>query len=141
MSGYKEIKGRNVAIYSSIPYDLRNYRRKFLKRQNINKWKSYGKDTPFEVSQILNCFDRKIKNLPIFNESVRDEYFKGLQEIFNGYYESMLDNQPSKKDFYIKWKADCYVIKGYGAITNMSFKDWKKSFLFYRYKYLPKKTF
>ena len=81
-------------------YDLDNYRRSFIKRKNINCWKKNITGTPIIIDKLFNSFDRKIKGIPLFSEDVKIEYFKGLNAIFEKYYNEMKYNNLSRKDCY-----------------------------------------
>ncbi len=68
-----------------LGYALYNYRKWFLKRKNINSYKKTNKNTPENLDKLLNSFDRKIKNIAIFTDEVKKEYYKGLKKTIQSY--------------------------------------------------------
>jgi len=121
-------------------YDLNNYRRSFLKRKNINSWRKNITGTPIIIDKLLNSFDRKIKGIPLFPEDVKIEYFKGLNDIFEKYYNEMKYNNLSRKDCYYRYLAEHFKTtgKGRGLKNNlaelMSFKQFIKAGLCNAYR-------
>jgi len=117
----------------SLCYDLNYYRRSFLKRKNINGWRKNITGTPIIIDKLLNSFDRKIKGIPLFTEDVKIEYFKGLNDIFEKYYNEMKYNNFSRKDCYYSYLAENYRTTGKGRWKKnnlaelMSFKQFIKA--------------
>jgi len=95
-----------------LDFNVRTYRQYFLKRKNINRYKKTSKGTPIIIDKLLNSFDRKIKSQPIFTDDVRAEYFKGLQKLFNDYYDDTFQPRLPKWFHYSSYQADMYVIFG-----------------------------
>ena len=88
-------------FYTEIGESLKSYRKDFLAvKKHINKRKIYKKGTPKELAQILNSYDRKIKNIPIFSKETKTEYLKGIDLIFSHFHEEKKYGNPSK--FYKK---------------------------------------
>jgi hypothetical protein len=110
---------------------LKEYRYKFLKRQNINQYRRQKKGTPKQISNLINAFDRKINNLPIFTDEIKKEYLKGINTIFANFY-SMKDEYLSRKDYYSDFWAEQYcVFKNPKYI--ISFKEFKEQGYYKRY--------
>jgi hypothetical protein len=102
--------------YTLENYGVQHYRKDFLKRKNINRYKKSNKGTPVVLDKLLNSFDRKIKGVPIFNDEVKKEYFEGLQNIFNNYYEDTFQPRITKRQYYSSYLAimyDIYGVKNY----------------------------
>lgn len=95
-------------------YELHNYRRAFLKRKNINRWKRNINGTPETVDKLLNSFNRKIKGIPMFTDEVKREYFEGLSKIFANYYDELKFNNISRKDAYYTYLASNFKTTGRG---------------------------
>ena len=96
-------------------YDLDDYRRSFLKRKNINGWRKNITGTPIIIDKVLNSFDRKIKGIPLFPEDVKIEYFKGLNDIFEKYYNEMkYNNIIQELDCYYNYLAEHFKSTGKG---------------------------
>lgn len=96
----------------SLRISLDKYRKWFLKRKNINGYKKLPKNTPTKIDKLINCFDRKINNEPIFTEDVKKEYFEGISIIYNKFYELSFEPKESWKDKEIKRKAEHYIMYG-----------------------------
>jgi len=113
-----------------LSYELHNYRRAFLKRKNINRWKRNINGTPEIVDKLLNSFNRKIKGIPMFTDEVKREYFEGLSKIFANYYDELKFNNLSRKDAYYTYLASNFKTTGRGrSLTNnlnelMTFKEF-----------------
>jgi len=111
-------------------YELNNYRRSFLKRKNINRWKRNINGTPEIVDKLLNSFNRKIKGIPMFTDEVKREYFEGLSKIFANYYDELKFNNLSRKDAYYTYLASNFKTTGRGrSLKNnlnelMTFKEF-----------------
>lgn len=112
-----------------LRYNLDNYRRRFLKRKNINGHISHKKGTPEIISKLLNAFDRKIKGISIFNDNVKAKYFAGLQEIFTEHYISANINRKSRKEAYISYWAEQHIKHGRKQINEhvKTFKEFVKA--------------
>ena len=95
-------------------YELHNYRCSFLKRKNINGWKSNIDGTPVIIDKLLNSFNRKIKGIPMFTDDVKREYFEGLRKIFEKYYDELKFNNLSRKDAYYKYCGENFKTSGNG---------------------------
>jgi hypothetical protein len=104
---------------------LREHRKKFLLRKNINDYKSYKKDTPLKLQKILNSFDRKINNKFIFNDEIKKQYYNILNDFFEIYYNNIRFNRLSKKECYIQYQAEQYC-NGYNPFSYETFisKGW-----------------
>ena len=98
--------------YNILEVQLHEYRIRFLMRKNVNGYKKTNKNTPIIIDKLINSFDRKIKGLPIFTHKVKEEYFKGIKEIFNNHYDDTFCPKLSRKRCYIKYQADQYCIYG-----------------------------
>lgn len=110
---------------------LKEYRSKFLKRQNINQYQRQKKGTPKIISNLINAFDRKINDVPIFNNEVKKEYLKGINTIFANYY-SMNDEYLSRRQCYNKYEAEMYCThRTYELI--LSFKEFKSQGYYKRF--------
>ena len=124
----------------SIEDAVREYRRAFLKRKNIQGYKKLNKYTPKRLDKLVNAFDRKIKKKPIFSEKVKEQYFLGLEKIFTQYYETLNQNRLSKKDAYINYLATNFKISGRGrSLKNnlnklMTYSEFIKSGLCNSYR-------
>lgn len=103
---------------------LRDYRRSFLKRKNINCYVKQKKGTPIIMDKLINSFDRKIKGVSIFTSDVRKEYFNGLEKIFSDYYEEIRLPRLSKKDAYLNYVSGNYCLygKNYKSLTFNEFR-------------------
>jgi hypothetical protein len=102
---------------------IKEYRSKFLKRQNINQYQRQKKGTPKIISNLINAFDRKINDVPIFNNEVKNQYLKGINTIFANYY-SMNDEYLSRRQCYNKYLAEMYCTHRTYKLT-LSFKEFK----------------
>ena len=101
---------------------IKEYRYKFLKRQNINQYQRQKKGTPKIISNLINAFDRKINDVPIFNNEVKNQYLKGINTIFANYY-SMNDEYLSRRQCYNKYLAEMYCTDR--TYKTLSFKEFK----------------
>jgi hypothetical protein len=108
---------------------LQNYRRAFLKRQNINQYKRQKKGTPKVISNLINAFDRKINNVPIFTDELKKEYLKGINTIFENYYD--LDYVYLPMHWYHAYCADQWLC--YKNTNPISFKKFKEQGIYKRY--------
>ena len=121
---------------------LSDYRRKFLKRKNINRWKPNVNGTPIIIDKLLNSFDRKIKGIPLFTDEVKREYFEGLRKIFENYYDEQKFNNPSRKDAYMNYLAINFKTTGYRRAKEnnlnelMTFKEFVATGLCNKYRLL-----
>lgn len=115
--------------FISINYDVQKYRKDFLKRKNINKYKKVGKGTPVVIDKLLNSFDRKIKGIEIFTEDVKKQYFDGLNEIFDAYYWDTFQPNIPKCYHYSDYIADMYFVYGKKNYKDncLSFKEFVRS--------------
>jgi hypothetical protein len=70
---------------------LRLYRLHALDhKKNKSGYKSdIKKGTPIILVKKFAAFERKIKNIPLFENDIRVEYLTGLQLIYSKYYEAM----------------------------------------------------
>jgi len=109
--------------------NIQNLRNSFLKRKLINDYKTNGKGTPEIIDKILNSFDRKIKSKPIFKQDIKEEYFKRLNEIFFDYYKTLNEPKQSKKDLYLNYVSDMYILHGKEKYKSkcMTYKDFIKN--------------
>jgi hypothetical protein len=126
---------RSDCDYKDLKYlywSLKEYRYKFIKkRQNINQYRRQKKGTPKVIIKMINAFDRKINNVPIFTDEIKKEYLKGINTIFANYY-SMQDEYLSRKDYYGMFWAEQYcVFKNPRYI--ISFKEFKEQGYYKRY--------
>jgi hypothetical protein len=82
---------------------------------------------------LINSFDRKIKNISIFTDNVKDEYFERIKHIFDEHYNDTFEPKKSKKTCYFEYLADNYILykKNYKSKT---FKEFKSSGLLKNYK-------
>ena len=122
-------------VYSTwFPHkcNVQEYRKYFLKRKNINCYKP-NKNTPILLDKLLNTFDRKIKGIPIFKDDIKKEYLKGVQDVFNQYYDTTFEPKKSRKQAYYEYEAEIYCIYK-GQVKAKTFKEFKKSGLFKYYK-------
>ena len=110
----------------TLGYELHQYRKNFLKRKNINCYKKTHKETPILLDKLINKFDRKIKGLPIFTDEVKYEYFKGLQNIFNLYYDETFNPKLSRRCAYYNYLAENYCLYGKNY-KSKSFKEFVSS--------------
>ena len=110
---------------------LRDYRKSFLKRKNINQYRIQKKGTPKVISNLINAFDRKINNLPIFTDEIKKEYLKGINTIFANFY-SMKDEYLSRKQFFNKYAAEMYYKHRSYKLT-LSFKEFKSQGYYKRF--------
>lgn len=108
----------------SLGYNLHKYRLHFLKRKNIQKYKKSKKGTPIVIDKMINSFDRKIQGITIFSEEVKNEYFKGINEIMSNYYLETFLPKKSKYEKYISFLADQYFLYG-KDFEKISFKQYK----------------
>ena len=99
-------------FYISINYHVQEYRKRFLKRKNINRYKNQPKNTPIIIDRLINSFDRKIKGVPIFTNEIKEQYLKGLQDIFNVYYDESFEPKISRKESYYKYLSETYCLYG-----------------------------
>ena len=112
---------------------LNNYRRSFLKRKFINNYKKNVNGTPTNIDKLINCFERKIKGIEIFNDSTKKLYFEGLNKIYSDYYDEMKFNKISKKELYFIYLSENYKVTGRGKnkhnnrLELMTFEQFKKS--------------
>ena len=113
----------------SLRYSLNNYRRAFLKRQNINQYKRQKKGTPKVISNLINAFDRKINNVPIFTDKLKKEYFNGINKIFANYYDLEYVYLPML--CYYQYCADQWLC--YKKTNHISFKEFKAQGIYKRY--------
>jgi len=90
-----------------LVYALQEYRKRFLKRKNVSNYKKNRGNVL--IDKLLNAFDRKIKGIDIFTIDVKTEYFKGLKNIYNEFYNSTYENRPSKNDERINKLAEEYI--------------------------------
>lgn len=110
---------------------IKEYRTKFLKRQNINQYQRQKKGTPKLISNLINAFDRKINNVPIFTDDIKKDYIKGIYTIFENYY-SMKDEYLSRKQCYNKYAAEMYCTHRSYKLT-LSFKEFKSQGYYKRF--------
>ena len=124
--------------YGTLSYELYTYRINFLSKiKNINRYKKTSIGTPYKVDRIINCFDRKIKNIPIFTDEVRLKYLNGINNIYTEYYQSTYENKTSKKMAYLQYQTDIYFkYNKKMKIEVLNFKEFKKSGLVNKYKKL-----
>lgn len=119
----------DYSFYGSINFRVQEYRKQFLKRKNINGYKKNNKGTPIVIDKLINAFERKIKGKKIFTDAVKKEYFKGLKIVFAKYYDETFQPKISRKDSYINYLAEQYII--YGKKTykhkSISFKEFISS--------------
>ncbi|OPZ54104.1 MAG: hypothetical protein BWY90_00308 [Deltaproteobacteria bacterium ADurb.BinA014] len=71
--------------------------------------------------------------MPIFTEEVKSEYFKGLQIIFNSYYDETFQPKLSKKDAYYKYLAENYCMYG-KKYKSKTFKEFVRSGMLQYYR-------
>jgi hypothetical protein len=130
----------NAGTLGSI---LHHYRKNWLQRKNINGYKKSPKGTPLLLDKIINQFDRKIKGRSIFTDDVKSEYYKGIQEIMNEFYDNTFDPKPSRKDAYMEYAYEEYdnwkkqqrrYSKKPPPPPTKSFKEFVKSGLANKYK-------
>ena len=119
--------------YSILAIDLMNYRKSFLKRKNINRYTKQKKGTPIIIDKLINSFDRKIKGINIFTNDIKKEYIKGLNIIFAKFYEENRLPKPSKRDAYINYLAENYILYGKGY-KSISFDEFVKRGLSNNYR-------
>jgi len=119
--------------YSILAIDLMNYRKSFLKRKNINRYTKQKKGTPIIIDKLINTFDRKIKGISIFTNDIKKEYTKGLNIIFAKFYEENRLPKPSKRDAYINYLAENYILYGKGY-KSISFDEFVKRGLSNNYR-------
>jgi hypothetical protein len=122
--------------FISINYDVQKYRKNFLKRKNINKYKKVSKGTPLVIDKLLNCFDRKIKGIEIFTEDVKRQYFEGLEVYFDAYYWDTFQPRFSKTYHYNAYIIDMMSVYGYYNYKNyaLTFKEFVRSGMLAYYK-------
>ena len=117
----------------TLSFQLHEFRKRFLKRKNVNGYKKTNKNTPIIIDKLINSFDRKIKNMPIFTNNVKDEYFVQLKGIFNDHYSDTFEPKKSKKDCYMEYLADNY-IKYKKNYKSKTYKEFISSGLLKNYK-------
>ena len=112
---------------------LTSYRRAFLKRQNINQYKRQKKGTPKVISNLINDFYRNINNVQIFTDKLKKEYLKGINTIYDNYYDLEFVYLPMH--CYYKYCADQWLC--YKNSKPLSYKEYKAQGIYKRfYKYL-----
>lgn len=118
-------------------YDLLNYRLKWVGRKTkINGYnKSVHKETPRYLKAAFASFERKIKGKPFFiNDNVKNEYLSGIHRIYENYYNDKSTVQKlSKKDKYIMYLAENYILYGSGY-KSISFDEFVKRGLSKNYR-------
>jgi len=110
--------------YGTINFEVREYRKNFLKRKNINGYKKTHKHSPKLIDKMLNALDRRINGLPLFTDEVKQKYFKGLNAIYIKHYTESFNPQTSRKDCYINYLADYYC--KFGNHSTLTFKEFKQ---------------
>jgi hypothetical protein len=120
-------------FYSSINYEVQEYRKSFLKRKNVSNYKKSKKNTPVVIDKLFNSFDRKIKGISIFTDEVKKEYFKGLKCIFESYYNETFEPKNSRRYAYTNYLAENYIIFGKNY-KSKTYKEFIKSGLANKYK-------
>lgn len=120
-------------FYISINFNVQKYRKQFLKRKNINGYKKTHKQTPILLDKLINTFNRKIKTLPMFTDKVKAEYFNGLQNVFNLYYDETFEPKLSRRGAYYRYLAENYCLYGKKYVSK-SFKEFVSSGLSQHYR-------
>ena len=123
-----EVEYKNLKF---LYWSLIEYRKSFLKRKNINQYRRQKKGTPKLISNMINSFDRKINNVPIFTDEIKKEYLKGINIIFKNYY-IMKDLYLSRKDYYKIYVAEHYCM--YKNLKCITFQEFKLQGYYKRYK-------
>jgi hypothetical protein len=119
---------------------ISKHRQNYLKRKNVNNWKTNGINTPDSLDKLLNCFDRKIKGFKIFTPEVKNQYLKELNVLFSDYYLSTFEPKYSKIDSYNNYLAVNIKYSGKGRSKKnnlnelLTFKEFIKSGLKNKYK-------
>lgn len=111
----------------ALELSIKEYRKRFLNsksRKQCYLKAGLEKDTPAFIEKIIIAFDRKIENLCIFRKSIKAQYFKGINKIYQEYYKALSKEQkPSKKYKKIEKIAQDYINSRYDKIK---FRDWKR---------------
>ena len=120
---------------SKLQGELHNYRMAFLsKKKNINRYKPSPKNTPLYVHRAINRLDRKIKNIPLLDESAKRRYFDGLNDIIKNHYKELREPRMSKKDAYCKYISTQYIVFGKHKKNCITFDEFKKAGLVNKYR-------
>lgn len=131
--------------FVTINEDVQEYRKKFLKRKNINRYKKMGKGTPVVIDKLLNSFDRKIKGISIFTEDIKKQYFDGLNEIFDAYYWDTFQPNFPKSFHYNDYLSDMYCLYGVNSYKpySLTFKEFVRTgkLAYYKKKFNKKHNY
>ena len=106
MLAYRLLNRKTVCMsHSDCPEMLRlvldTYRRDYLsvlKHKNGYK-KGVFNGTPEFLKRQFAAFDRKIKGIPLFNDEVKMDYLKGVELIWQEYYENQSVKQGLSKSY------------------------------------------